>query len=147
MPDGPAIANLPEADIPNRTAPDDASFLDGMLHQVDRLGASWFEWKMVLEHSVAFHDDALHVIAGVIVQLAAAAVLRLSLARLGPWFVVLALELLNEWSDLRWELWPLPQRSAQLGEGLKDIVLTMALPTVLLLLTRFYPRLFGMSGR
>jgi hypothetical protein len=132
-----------ETAISNRTAPPDPDFLHAILDRVDHLGASWVEWKTVLEHSIAFHDDALHVIVGVIVQLAAAWVLRRALAELGPWLVVLALELLNEWRDLAWDLWPAPLRSAQVGEGFKDLLLTMGLPTLLMLLARFSPRLFS----
>lgn len=108
---------------------------------LDSIGAAWFDWKTALERSVAFHDDAMHVLAGVILQLAAAVLLRTSLARAGPWLAVLALELLNEWSDLRQDLWPPNARSAQVGEGIKDLLLTLALPTLLLAIARWHPRL------
>jgi hypothetical protein len=44
---------------------------------------------------------------------------------------------LNEAGDLWVEQWPEP--AMQYGEGLKDIVLTMFLPTVLILVARFRP--------
>ena len=47
--------------------------------------------------------------------------------------------LFNESVDLWAELWP--SRAMQLGEGAKDIVLTMLLPTVLMLALRWSPRL------
>ncbi|MET0179107.1 MAG: hypothetical protein ABW194_01330 [Novosphingobium sp.] len=110
---------------------------------VDALGAEWFNVKTALERSVGFHDDALHVIVGVLAQLVLAAALRSSVSRLAPWLIVLALELVNEWSDFRFDLWPEAERSAQVGEAVKDVLLTMALPTVLLILARKFPRLLG----
>ena len=101
----------------------------------------WYELKQFLEHASGFSMDALHVIAGVAVQLAAAALLRSSVARWAPWLILLALELLNEAADLYVEQWP--QRGMQLGEGVKDVLLTMALPTLLLLAARLRPALFA----
>jgi len=118
------------------------NLLQALAARADRLGADWFTVKTALEHAIGFADDALHVLVGVVLQLLAAMVLRVPIARWRPWLVVLALELLNEWNDLRIDLWPHADRSAQLGEGLKDILLTMALPTLLLLATRWLPGLF-----
>ena len=56
----------------------------------------WFDVKMFVERSSAFSDDVLHVVAGVFLQLIAAALLRASVARWLPWLIVLALEMLNE---------------------------------------------------
>lgn len=106
---------------------------------LDWTGTGWFDAKMAVERSVAFHDDALHVLAGVLLQLIAAAVLRTRISRIGPWLVVLALELINEWSDFRFEIWPDAMLSAQIGESAKDVVLTMALPTLLMLTARRFP--------
>jgi hypothetical protein len=110
---------------------------------LDRLGAEWFTVKHVIERSFAFHDDALHVIAGVVLQLVLAFVLRSTVSRFAPWLIVLALELANEWGDVRFDLWPEAERSAQVGEGVKDVLLTMALPTLLLLVSRYRPGLFS----
>lgn len=85
--------------------------------------------------------DSLHVVAGVVLQLLAAAFLRRPVSHRAPWLCVLALELLNEISDLWVETWPLP--AMQWGEGVKDILLTMTLPTLLLLLARHRPGLFS----
>jgi hypothetical protein len=82
--------------------------------------------------------DALHVIAGVLLQLAGVALWRVhGLASLRPWLAVLALTLLNELHDLWVEQWPSP--AMQVGEGIKDVVLTLFLPTVLLLIARASP--------
>lgn len=106
---------------------------------LERIGLDWFESKTAFERSLAFDHDALHCLAGVAVQLVVAAVLRGSVARWMPWLAVLVLELLNEAADLYGEVWP--DRLNQYGESAKDVALTMALPTLLLLVSRFAPRL------
>ncbi len=100
--------------------------------------------KMFLERSLAFHNDALHVMAGMGLVLVFAALLRRSLADWLPWLLVLALELVNEVNDYFFEIWAneVPQ---QLGEMAKDIALTMALPTLLMIVARRWPHL--LTGR
>lgn len=101
----------------------------------------WLQAKELLAHSSGWPMDTLHVVAGVAVQLAAAALLRCSLAEWRPWLAVLALELANEAHDLWVERWPsLPM---QLGEGLSDLVATMLLPTLLLIVARHRPALLS----
>jgi diacylglycerol kinase len=70
-----------------------------------------------------------------------AAAFRTRIALIGPWLVVLLLELVNEWNDLQVERWP--SLGQQLGEGAKDLALTMLLPTLLLMLARWRPGLFA----
>ncbi|HVR91912.1 MAG TPA: hypothetical protein VHG29_12585 [Novosphingobium sp.] len=122
-------------------------WFDAPLRMIERLGLDWFEAKIVFEHSLAFGHDALHSFVGVILQLLTAAALRCSVAQWRPWLVVLALELANEASDLYGEIWP--TRSAQWGESVKDLLLTMLLPTLLLVISRLAPRLLvrGMEPR
>ena len=103
--------------------------------------SEWWELKQLVEQSTGFSMDALHVVAGVAVQLFAAALLRSTVARWVPWLIVLALELLNEISDFTIERWP--DLQMQLGESVKDVLLTMALPTLLLLAARIRPALFA----
>lgn len=103
-------------------------------------GFDWIEAKAFVEAAMGISNDALHVLLGVALQLLAAVLLRSSLAGIGPWLAVLALELLNEWNDLAVEQWPSPGQ--QWGEGAKDVALTMALPTLLLLIARWRPGLF-----
>jgi hypothetical protein len=83
--------------------------------------------------------DSLHVIVGVVLQLAIALLFRTSVSRPLPLLSVLALELINEASDFRAELWPQP--GMQLGESAKDVILTMALPTLIFLVARYRPKL------
>ena len=101
---------------------------------------SWYDTKQLVERSIAFSSDALHVLTGVVVLLTAALVLRRPISSWRPWLVVLALISLNEMIDLKFDHWP--GRAAQYGESVKDMILTLALPTLLLLAARLAPRLF-----
>jgi hypothetical protein len=100
----------------------------------------WYEVKLLIEHATGVSMDALHVLAGVLLQLSFAALTRLPLKAWRPWLFLLALALLNEAGDLWVERWPEP--AMQYGEGLKDIALTMLLPTVLMLGARFRPAIY-----
>jgi hypothetical protein len=104
---------------------------------------SWYETKMFIEHASVVTSDALHVLVGTLVWIAAAMVLRRSLSASRPWLLVLALTLLNECVDLWVERWP--DMAMQLGESAKDVLLTMTLPTLLLFAVRFRPNLFRPS--
>ena len=108
-----------------------------------RIATDWYQIKTFIEHAISFSDDALHIFAGLLVQIAVAALLRRSLASGWPWAAAMALELGNEWVDLAIERWPVP--AEQYGEGMKDIILTMAVPTLLLAIARLRPRL--LTGR
>ena len=113
----------------------------------DRSGLVWWwnEAKDFVEHSLAFSNDAIHVLVSVLLLLVAAAVLRKPITSWIPWLVVLLFAILNEASDLWIQQWPEPGR--QYGEGVKDIVLTMLLPTALLFSARKLPRLYGRTDR
>jgi hypothetical protein len=101
----------------------------------------WFELKQWLSLSSGLNMDALHVHAGVICQMLAALLLRRRLSSPLPWLVVLVLVALNEWYDYDYETWPV--RGEQRAEGLRDAWNTLLLPTLILLLARFAPRLFA----
>lgn len=103
-------------------------------------GIEWASMKAGLQPMLNISHDALHVVLGVLVQLVAAAITRSSLSRALPWLVVFGLELINEINDIKVERWP--TFAMQLGEGVKDTLLTMLLPTILLILVRMQPRLF-----
>jgi hypothetical protein len=82
--------------------------------------------------------DALHIYVALIIQLVSAALLRRTLASPWPWLIVLAFALANEWLDIHrdnlvedWEK----------AASLHDLWNTMLLPTLLLLVIRFAPRL------
>jgi hypothetical protein len=82
--------------------------------------------------------DALHVYAAVIIQLGSTALLRRTLASPWPWLIVLGFALANEYLDMHndnlvedWEK----------AAALHDLWNTMLLPTLLMLVVRFAPRL------
>lgn len=99
----------------------------------------WYQVKLFVEHGTGFSMDALHVIAGVALQLLFAMALRSSVARWTPLLVVFGLALLNEANDFRVELWP--NLVTQFGESAKDVLLTMILPVILFLVARRRPKL------
>lgn len=101
----------------------------------------WYQVKLFIEHASGISMDALHILVGFAIFLLAAQVLRRSVANPLPWLATLVLEIGNEAHDLTIELWP--DIGSQLGEGAKDIALTMALPTLVMLVARWRPRLMG----
>ena len=105
----------------------------------------WYQLKLFIEHTTGVEMSSLHVILGVIIQFAAALLLRSSVARWTPWLIVLALELANEFSDLHLDQWPDP--GSQYGEGAKDLLVTMVLPTVILLTARRMPGLYSRRSK
>jgi hypothetical protein len=100
---------------------------------------NWHHLKDWAAHASDLNMDALHVYAGVFLQLATALVLRRSLRSPWPWLAVLAAEFANEYYDYAYEIWP--DRDIQFAEGLRDMWNTMAMPTLLLLLARYAPSL------
>jgi hypothetical protein len=107
--------------------------------------SSWHQGKLFVEHTTAINHDALHVIVGVLVWLVVGGITRRPLASLRPWLWLLAIIGWNETVDLWVERWPDP--GMQYGEGAKDVLLTMFLPTVLALAVRFAPGLFRAGRR
>ena len=107
--------------------------------------ASWNQGKLFIEHGIAIHHDALHVIFGVVAWLAIALIVRRPVTAWRPWLWLLALIGWNEAVDLWVERWPEP--GMQYGEGAKDLLLTMLLPTVLLFAARLRPSLFRQAQR
>lgn len=105
----------------------------------------WYQFKLFVEHASGISMDALHIIVGFILFVIAAALLRRGVGSFAPWGALLLIELANEAYDLRVELWP--NLASQIGEGAKDIVLTMALPTFMLLLARKKPQWLLGEGR
>ncbi len=99
----------------------------------------WYQLKMVALEATGVSRDALHVMVGVGGQVLAALVLRRTLASPLPWLAVLIAELANEWFDLTYEVW----RDRPMWPGsVKDVWVTMLVPTLLLLLVRLAPGLF-----
>jgi len=103
----------------------------------------WHEIKVWLEQATALDMDALHVHFGILGQFVIALLIRRPLSSPLPWLAVLAAVLANEIYDYRYEVWPDAERPLQRAEGIKDVWNTMLIPTAILLLARFHPRLFA----
>ncbi len=101
---------------------------------------SWKEGKLFFEHSVSVSPDALHLIAGVLIMMVFAFLLRKPVSSRWPWLVVLLFTCLNEAIDLWVDQWPSP--GMQFGESAKDIFVTMLMPTLLLFTARETPQLY-----
>jgi hypothetical protein len=101
----------------------------------------WHHLKDWLEHATGLDMDALHVHAGVLIQVGAAIVLRRPLRSFWPWLVVLGAECANETYDYTYEVWPGAERQLQLAEGIRDLWNTMVIPSLILLLARYAPGL------
>ena len=106
---------------------------------------SWHEGKLFIEHSVSFSHDALHILVGVLLWIAFGLLLRRPLTSWLPWLWLLAIILWNETVDLWIEQWPQPGQ--QYGESAKDLLLTMAVPTILMAAVRLRPDLFRGSRK
>jgi hypothetical protein len=100
---------------------------------------TWHEGKLFIEHMVNVSHDSLHVIVGVLLWLAFAFLTRKPLSSWLPWLWIFAVILWNETVDLWTEQWPDPGQ--QYAEGIKDLVMTMLLPTLLMFALRFRPEL------
>ena len=113
---------------------------DSFASRLEAAFSSWADAKLFLERSVSVSTEVIHVAAGVLILLLAAAALRKPVSSWQPWLVVLAFAFVNECVDLAVEQWPEP--SMQFGEGVNDLLMTMLLPTVLLLTARRAPWLY-----
>lgn len=116
-----------------------------LVHAAVVVMTSWHEIKVFIEYSAGFSHDAIHVLVGGIGPLVVAFLIRKTVGSWIPWLVMLVLILFNEGVDLWWQRWPDP--AMQYGDGAKDILLTMVLPTVLLVCARLTPYLFVRGAR
>ena len=110
------------------------------MHEDSKAFAYWHHGKLYIEHSVPIEHGTLHVIIGVLAWLTTALLARRTVSSWFPWLGIFALILWNEATDLWVERWP--DRSMQYEDGVKDIILTMLVPTVLLFAVRLRPQLF-----
>jgi hypothetical protein len=108
------------------------------------LALDWYQVKLFAQHASGMSMDSLHVIVGVMLLFASALLFGTTVARPLPLLVVLLLEIINEASDFRTEMWP--QLGMQLGEAAKDLMLTMIVPSLIYLIARYRPRLFYKSN-
>lgn len=100
----------------------------------------WGSLKEALAGWAGIDPDALRIVASLLLALAAALLLRRPLSSPLPWLLVLLIAAANEaasgLADGRF-LRP------ELAQGLRDLLVVMALPTALLLLGRFAPQLLA----
>jgi hypothetical protein len=101
---------------------------------------SWHQGKLFIEHSLTINHDSLHMLVGVLLWLAFGLLLRRPLTSWRPWLWLFAIILWNETVDLWIEQWPDPGQ--QYGEGAKDLLITMLVPTILMFAIRLRPDLF-----
>jgi hypothetical protein len=94
----------------------------------------WADAKFDLEQSVPFSSGWFHLIGGPVIFMAAALVMRKPLSSWWPWLVVFLIAILNEFIDLAIETWP--RRAVQYGESVSDLLLTIGIPTVMLISAR-----------
>lgn len=106
---------------------------------------SWHQGKLFVEHSVSISHDALHILLGVALWMGLGLLFRRPLTSWVPWLWLLAVILWNETVDLWIEQWPNPGQ--QYGESAKDILLTLAVPTLIMVAARMRPDLFRGAGR
>ncbi len=116
--------------------------MNACLGSPSRHGSADLDWQQIKEAIAYYTDlerDALHIYAALLVQVGGALVLRRRLSHWMPWAAVLLFAVGNEWLDTygddRAEPW-------ELDAALHDLWNTMLLPTLLLLLARFAPKLF-----
>jgi len=100
----------------------------------------WHQGKLFIEHLVTIDHDALHLMVGMLLWLVLAILMRRPVTSWYPWLWTFAFILWNEAVDLWTEVWPDPGQ--QYGEGVKDLVVTMFVPTVMMIAARARPDLF-----
>ena len=95
----------------------------------------WYEWKDPLATVLGLSHDAMHVaLAGVVFVILFLVLRPKPIAVVAAWLVVLALEVLNEVGDaVDWIGWT---GSVNWQETVKDLLLTMIVPTAGLLIHR-----------
>jgi cell shape-determining protein MreD len=101
----------------------------------------WISIKNELAR-LTVEKDALHIYAALVVQLAAAFLLRKPLGSWLPWLAVLAAAVANEAGDFLLDETESSIQQWQIDGSIHDLVNTMLLPTLLLLLVRYRPALF-----
>lgn len=107
---------------------------------------SWHETKLFLERLTSVSHDALHVVAGTIIWLLLAILLRRPITSWLPLFGTVVVSVVNEVVDLWVEIWP--ERAMQAGEAGKDLTTTILIPLLLFVAVRIMPRLIAPpSGR
>lgn len=106
---------------------------------------SWHETKVFLERLTSVSHDALHIVAGMLVWLLLALVLRRPITSWIPLIGTAVVIVINELVDLWVEIWP--ERAMQAGEAGKDILTTILVPMLFFVALRTMPRLIEKQDR
>lgn len=112
----------------------------GSWGKLSEFGAWWRPMKNGFEESIPIAPEAIHVLVGVCIQLFAAWWMKRSIAEWRPWFVVLFLIVVNESADLFSRQWPWTHRHVM--ASVTDLLLTLSVPTLLLVAVRIRPDMF-----
>jgi hypothetical protein len=105
----------------------------------------WHAGKIAIEDSLSVSHASLHVFIGFLLWLGIAFVSRRPISSWLPWGATFAIILWSEIADVWTEQWP--ARLFFYDKMARDIALTMAIPTVLMVLARVRPQLFAKKGR
>lgn len=97
--------------------------------------SSFQQYKLYLVEHLHLAKDALHIYVGLAVFLGACVLFRWNARQWKPWLLVLLVALVGEALDIRDRIGAF-QRVVT-WENLKDIINTVAIPTVLLLTARY----------
>lgn len=106
----------------------------GIFQFVGYATSGWERWKHSIERLLWYQSDSLHVACGVLIIVLVALGLRKSLASFVPWSFLLMLSSINEAIDIFY--------TQKLAELVKDTLLTMLVPTILLVTVRIFPDLY-----
>jgi len=99
----------------------------------------WLEIKVWLEQTTGLDRDALHIYAAVIIQLLFSLFFKRRIASVAPWILALVAVLANEYVDMQNVGDSSEQIAIYRDAAYHDIWNTMLLPTIFLLIARFWP--------
>ena len=102
----------------------------------------WIEAKTWLVELTGMSKDAMHAVLAVYLMLLVALLIRRSLAHPVPLLAVMLAEAVNEWNDLGLSGGWSGANDYTRFDTTKDIIVTLAIPITLFLLTRFVPGIF-----
>lgn len=102
----------------------------------------WIEIKEAVSDATAFSRDTLHILIGCGAHLGVVLIFRTWIGALWPVLLLTLAGLANEYGDLTSDYWTNGLRKYQWLESAKDMVLTIAIPLLLVLLSRVAPNRF-----
>ena len=112
--------------------------------------SSWLEVKRQLVELTALDRDALHIYFAVLIQSVTVWLTRWRYSDIMALIPLVALECLNEFADLRYEVWPPADRGLQWSASVHDVINTLVIPVAIMLVVRRHDaraaRLAGVRG-